>query len=935
MLREGVCGVVQYPSQSNVSLVVTSGHIAHDSVHRCNHKDGSCASKPPEVAHSASSPPHAFAARPQRKHSFVPPFSRDSAETFSGDLKQVHEKQQFLQLQRVKALKSYRQAQRNQEQHILYIAAKSPTLEGYSPLSEHSISSLPSSADVSPQQLPRAISVSSLSVSLSASSFGLSAEQSKLLARIGTLKSKRERKSRDHSFLSCQYRRCASPAQLESPGSTSEPSVMNLKSDDVHVEGTDDEASRTGQHEEQPTCASGATALSLMQASKLPVSASDTACTESSTNPGKLSPSTSSPAVTPESSLPSSFSSVSSISLSSSLQSASPSPSTPLSAPTAERIPKQPSMSMLSQTPSSTTATTAITATVPTTARTTNSTRTTTTTTRANTINTTTMAATTNATVAAVAETTTTAPVQRKKAAVKTTKATVKTKKETVEKSPQLQQNACETQYLQTEELVAEGLELSKLDSAQSAAPATSLNSAALAEIAAPTPADATPSSSTTTANHRSPPPSPPPLPQAPPPPDPDSLSAPPADTTPPSVDIAPVAALESNPDDAVQPKKSFWGNIKSGNQPKKSTKSSKPPKRSKSKRNTHKKNDVAATDQRQSSAIFPVPASDSLGFNSLSSSVSSSSSSDISSTKANTDKKTGGGAEGSKRSSSKTTTKKRSYICIDLDVDLASDDDCKPSTSKPAQSAASNSPVVSETSGSSSSKSKKKQQQRRAKKSKAEAEKKEVTSKKTKKSSKKATVSSSSSSSSSGTSLGKPPRGWKRKQEEVEPKSQSKKTSSSRPYIKRKKVTSILTYEEEQLRAARQVWMFREARRRFENRKFTGASSGPRNFQGSRVPAFFRDETPQHPYSLEERKAAMEMLFANQNNTWACLCLNADACITEDGSVLLKKHYRRMALLIHPDKVNEMRELATKAFQILSLAYANAKNTIEGACGL
>lgn len=106
--------------------------------------------------------------------------------------------------------------------------------------------------------------------------------------------------------------------------------------------------------------------------------------------------------------------------------------------------------------------------------------------------------------------------------------------------------------------------------------------------------------------------------------------------------------------------------------------------------------------------------------------------------------------------------------------------------------------------------------------------------------------------------------------------------------------------------------------------------------------PSFFRDETSEQPYRFQERMACAAHMKAFQSKPWKVLCLSSTLLTnTANTNAVIKKtigkHYRLLALLIHPDKVglallnatdrsaedhDKLLSLSNEAFKILTEAY-------------
>lgn len=96
--------------------------------------------------------------------------------------------------------------------------------------------------------------------------------------------------------------------------------------------------------------------------------------------------------------------------------------------------------------------------------------------------------------------------------------------------------------------------------------------------------------------------------------------------------------------------------------------------------------------------------------------------------------------------------------------------------------------------------------------------------------------------------------------------------------------------------------------------------------------------------------QAAIQMILENQQNSYTCLCLSPEIILQahvppglspkanatdknlttkEARHAIVSKHYKRMALLTHPDK-NQSEESATLAFQLLRNAYGKLKQIVD-----
>jgi len=87
-------------------------------------------------------------------------------------------------------------------------------------------------------------------------------------------------------------------------------------------------------------------------------------------------------------------------------------------------------------------------------------------------------------------------------------------------------------------------------------------------------------------------------------------------------------------------------------------------------------------------------------------------------------------------------------------------------------------------------------------------------------------------------------------------------------------------------------------------------------------VPSWFRKEAKELPYTAAERTAAVQFLIRfGQRKAYAqCLCFSPRE---EKTKKQVKQHYRRLALLVHPDKhAGENNDRAKLAFQLLLQAY-------------
>jgi hypothetical protein len=98
-------------------------------------------------------------------------------------------------------------------------------------------------------------------------------------------------------------------------------------------------------------------------------------------------------------------------------------------------------------------------------------------------------------------------------------------------------------------------------------------------------------------------------------------------------------------------------------------------------------------------------------------------------------------------------------------------------------------------------------------------------------------------------------------------------------------------------------------------------------------VPSWFVEKPDGVDYTDDERRSAIQMLLKYNNTTpsvitsSACLCLHIPTTASQQGSgmswpsrAIITKHYRRMALLVHPDKTRLDR--AADAFKILSTSH-------------
>lgn len=119
--------------------------------------------------------------------------------------------------------------------------------------------------------------------------------------------------------------------------------------------------------------------------------------------------------------------------------------------------------------------------------------------------------------------------------------------------------------------------------------------------------------------------------------------------------------------------------------------------------------------------------------------------------------------------------------------------------------------------------------------------------------------------------------------------------------------------------------------------------------------PSFFREEMADSPYTTQEREEAVAFVLQHADKRpKVCLCFGANnamfstsSSVTNGGKKkLVSKHYRRLALLVHPDKhkssnnktggygtrsgrrggkvgdTGEMEKKASDAFNLLHAAY-------------
>jgi len=82
-------------------------------------------------------------------------------------------------------------------------------------------------------------------------------------------------------------------------------------------------------------------------------------------------------------------------------------------------------------------------------------------------------------------------------------------------------------------------------------------------------------------------------------------------------------------------------------------------------------------------------------------------------------------------------------------------------------------------------------------------------------------------------------------------------------------------------------------------------------------VPEFMREPDSETPYTLNERLAAIQYLIKTKD-AYLRLCLDARAPLDKQ---LANKHYKRLALLVHPDKNAELPQ-ADQAFKALVAAF-------------
>jgi len=81
-------------------------------------------------------------------------------------------------------------------------------------------------------------------------------------------------------------------------------------------------------------------------------------------------------------------------------------------------------------------------------------------------------------------------------------------------------------------------------------------------------------------------------------------------------------------------------------------------------------------------------------------------------------------------------------------------------------------------------------------------------------------------------------------------------------------------------------------------------------------LPRFFLEEKTTH--SMQERKEAIKFVMQNKSSALRVLCLDSQV----SSRAIVTKHFKKLALLVHPDKNSEQNSEATEAFAILRQAF-------------
>lgn len=133
---------------------------------------------------------------------------------------------------------------------------------------------------------------------------------------------------------------------------------------------------------------------------------------------------------------------------------------------------------------------------------------------------------------------------------------------------------------------------------------------------------------------------------------------------------------------------------------------------------------------------------------------------------------------------------------------------------------------------------------------------------------------------------------------------------------------------------ASRQQQLFAAAAKRNATRSSVNILK-PNNTSNTaeQLPIWFRDETIEEPYTTIERYDAIQYILTTNAklNPYKSLCLPIHNIHTNNNTeqldTLISKHYRRIAKIIHPDKNNDYKQLASDAFVILQQSYHNLRH--------
>lgn len=105
----------------------------------------------------------------------------------------------------------------------------------------------------------------------------------------------------------------------------------------------------------------------------------------------------------------------------------------------------------------------------------------------------------------------------------------------------------------------------------------------------------------------------------------------------------------------------------------------------------------------------------------------------------------------------------------------------------------------------------------------------------------------------------------------------------------RRSRKTTVLSGDQIKEKNARQATMFKEARARLEQRLLSNnRGAAVQDQPKGKLPPWFRDESAESPYTLQERRAAMELVINNKDNLLRSLCLPHSTMYSLDGKAPL-----------------------------------------------